>query len=65
MKSWSPLEAPTLHKTCVSSKKLCNKIHSHKLEKHELVAHIIHEEISEGNENMSEILLQKESDGKI
>ena len=36
-----------------------------KLEKHESIAHIIYEESVEGNENMSEILLQKESDGKI
>ena len=38
---------------------LCNKIHFHKLEKHESIAHIMHEESVEGNENMSEILLQK------
>ena len=43
---------------------LCDKIHSHKLEKNESVAHIMHEESDKGNENMSEILLQKESDGK-
>ena len=44
---------------------LCNKIHSHELENHESVGHIMHEESAKGNENMSEILLQKESDGKI
>ena len=43
---------------------LCNKIHLHKLEKHESTAHIMHEESVEGNDNMSEILLQKKSNGK-
>ena len=43
---------------------LCNKIHFHKLERHESLAYIMHEESSKGNEDMSEILLQKESDGK-
>ncbi len=38
---------------------LCNKIHSHKLETSEQIAHIMHEESVEGNENMSEILFQK------
>ena len=38
---------------------LCNKIHLHKLEKHESIAHIMHEEGDKGNGNMSEILLQE------
>ena len=45
--------------------KLCNKIHFHKLEKHESIAYIMHEENAKGNESMSEILLQKWSNGKI
>ena len=43
---------------------LCNKIHLHKLEKHESISHVMHEESSEGNENMSGILVQKLSNGK-
>ena len=38
---------------------LCNKIHFHKLEKHESIAYIMHEESAEGNESINEILLQK------
>ena len=43
---------------------LCNMIHFHKLEKHESIAYITHEESVGGNEIMSEILLQKYSNGK-
>ena len=41
---------------------LCNKIHSHKLEKHESISHIMHEESAEGNDNMGDILLEEDND---
>ena len=59
MKSIYPPEVLVVIKTCVSSKNLCNKIHLHKLEKHQSISHIMSEEKVEGNDNMSEILLQK------
>ena len=43
---------------------LFNKIYFHKLEKHESIAYIMHGESVEGNGNMSELLLQKWSNGK-
>ena len=43
---------------------LYKKIHSLKLVEHESIAHIMHEESADGNGNMSEILLQKWSNGK-
>jgi len=53
MKYGTPPKVTTVPKTCVSFK---NKIHLHKLKKHESIAHIMHEESVEGNANMSEIL---------